>query len=54
MSLPEPDSDPARLREAASRYVLGLMDADRKVTALKRLQGAIWRAGYEEGQLTGQ
>ena len=44
VSLPEPDSDPARLREAVSGYVLGLMDADRKVTALKRPQGAIWRA----------
>lgn len=27
------------------------MDEDRKVTPLKRLQGMIWRSGYESGQL---
>jgi len=29
------------------------MDADRKVTALKHLQGLIWRAGYLNGHIIG-
>ncbi len=33
--------------------LLRWMDEDRKVTPLKTLQGMIWRAGYESGQLTG-
>ena len=31
-----------------------LMAADRKVTALKELQGHIWRHGYQNGDLHGQ
>ena len=31
-----------------------LMAADRKVTALKQLQGHIWRHGYLNGDLLGQ
>lgn len=53
VSLPASDSDPAELRTAVSEFALRLMDADRKVTALKRLQGAIWKAGYVDGRLTG-
>lgn len=34
-------------------YVPWLMDRDRKSTALKSLQGKIWRAGYERGELKG-
>jgi enolase-phosphatase E1 len=30
------------------------MDQDRKLTALKSLQGRIWAEGYAEGQLRGQ
>ena len=30
--------------------LLGWIDADRKSTALKALQGMIWRAGYEDGE----
>jgi enolase-phosphatase E1 len=30
------------------------MDQDRKSTALKKLQGEIWRAGYERGELHGE
>jgi len=32
-------------------YVLWLMDRDRKSTALKSLQGRIWKRGYENGEL---
>src|SRR5215475_12154258 len=35
-------------------YVEWLMDQDRKSTALKKLQGEIWRAGYEKGELHGE
>lgn len=32
-------------------YLQGLIDRDVKLTALKDLQGLIWRAGYSSGQL---
>jgi enolase-phosphatase E1 len=32
-------------------YLLWLMDQDRKSTALKSIQGKIWAAGYEQGEL---
>lgn len=31
--------------------LLSWMDADRKITALKALQGMIWKSGYAEGEL---
>lgn len=34
-------------------YLFWLMDADRKSTALKALQGRIWQDGYESGALVG-
>ena len=34
-------------------YVVWLMDRDRKSTALKSLQGRIWKNGFESGQLQG-
>ncbi|KXJ14468.1 enolase-phosphatase E1 [Exaiptasia diaphana] len=36
------------------KSVAWLMDADRKVTALKQLQGHIWTKGYEDGELKGE
>ena len=39
---------------SAVAYVHWLMDRDRKVTALKILQGRIWREGYENRRLTGE
>ncbi|CAM6096373.1 unnamed protein product [Calypogeia fissa] len=33
--------------------VVAAIKADRKVTALKQLQGHIWRSGYEKGELQG-
>jgi enolase-phosphatase E1 len=32
-------------------YIYWLMDRDRKSTALKSMQGKIWKAGYERGEL---
>ena len=32
--------------------LLGWIDADRKVTPLKALQGMVWRHGYEQGEFT--
>jgi 2,3-diketo-5-methylthio-1-phosphopentane phosphatase len=34
-------------------YVFWLMDHDRKSTALKSLQGKIWKRGFESGELKG-
>lgn len=34
--------------------VLWQMDIDRKATALKSLQGHIWRRGYEAGSIKSQ
>jgi 2,3-diketo-5-methylthio-1-phosphopentane phosphatase len=42
-----------RLREVALEYVYWLMDRDRKSTALKSLQGKIWKSGFESGELKG-
>ena len=39
--------------EPALAYLLWLMDRDRKSTALKSLQGKIWKAGFESGELKG-
>jgi enolase-phosphatase E1 len=39
--------------EAALAYLLWLMERDRKSTALKSLQGKIWKSGFESGQLKG-
>lgn len=39
---------------SATRYLLWLMERDRKSTALKSLQGKIWRQGYEMGEIQGQ
>jgi enolase-phosphatase E1 len=38
---------------AASAYLHWLMDQDRKSTALKSLQGKIWKSGFENGELKG-
>lgn len=35
-------------------YLYWLMDADRKSTALKRIQGEIWREGFQQGELHGE
>jgi enolase-phosphatase E1 len=47
--------DPPMITDAksAAANVLWQMDADRKTTGLKSLQGKIWKAGYEDGRLKG-
>jgi 2,3-diketo-5-methylthio-1-phosphopentane phosphatase len=35
------------------KYIYWLMDHDRKSTALKSLQGKIWKTGFESGELKG-
>ena len=39
--------------DRAGDYLLWLMDRDRKSTALKSLQGKVWKAGFEGGELVG-
>jgi enolase-phosphatase E1 len=46
-------SDEARLATVAA-YAEWLMDQDRKATPLKSLQGRIWEAGYQAGELHSQ
>ena len=40
--------------ESVAGYLIFLIDRDRKSTALKSIQGQIWRAGYESGELRGE
>jgi len=54
------EADPAapRIADAANldqarAYLLWQMDRDRKSTALKSLQGKVWKDGYECGELVG-
>jgi enolase-phosphatase E1 len=52
------DASARRLTGAADSaqviaYLLWLMDHDRKSPALKSLQGKIWKAGFESGELKG-
>jgi enolase-phosphatase E1 len=42
-----------RFRLDAFVYLNWLMDRDRKSTALKSLQGKIWKSGFESGELKG-
>lgn len=39
--------------EGLTAQLLAWIDADRKVTPLKALQGMVWRHGYEQGEFTG-
>jgi enolase-phosphatase E1 len=45
---------PPAWSEMPVAYVHWLMDQDRKSTALKSLQGKIWLAGYQNGELRGE
>jgi len=44
------DADPMK---QTIDYLYWLMDRDRKSTALKSLQGRIWKSGFESGELKG-
>ncbi|MGK7888272.1 MAG: acireductone synthase [Leptolyngbyaceae cyanobacterium] len=39
--------------QGTAAYLTHLTDCDRKLTALKDIQGKIWRRGYEDGSLQG-
>lgn len=45
--------NPQATPDELMQVLFGFMDQDRKSTALKALQGMIWRAGYENGRFTG-
>src|ERR1700722_4024194 len=47
----EPEWGKAQDAEPGIAYLLWLMDRDRKSTALKSLQGKVWKAGFEAGVL---
>lgn len=44
----------AEVPEPKLQTLLTWMDRDEKVTALKVIQGEIWRQGYEQGELIGE
>jgi methionine salvage enolase-phosphatase E1 len=46
--------DDEALISAVVRSTLWLMAADRKVTALKALQGRVWETGFASGALRGE
>lgn len=47
------EADAEVTRQAVAANVRTYMEADRKVTCLKTLQGLVWRDGYDEGELQG-
>lgn len=51
--LPSVDAPDAERLAALQNYVHSLMDADRKVTGLKSVQGKIWRDGYADASADG-
>ncbi|KQK02789.1 hypothetical protein BRADI_2g03713v3 [Brachypodium distachyon] len=51
--LPPPDSAVDQIIDALVANVEAMIDADRKVAALKQLQGRIWRRGFDSGEIKG-
>ncbi len=51
--LQPPSLDSSQLASVAA-YLHWLMEQDRKATPLKSLQGKVWKAGYESGELKSQ
>lgn len=47
------DGSIEEIRKSVIDNVIAQMDKDRKSTALKQLQGHMWRKGYETGELKG-
>ncbi len=45
------NADDERRRQLVRDEVIRLMDGDVKATGLKQLQGLIWRAGFESGEM---
>lgn len=50
---PVPTEEKLAIVEAVNLWVNEQMEKDRKVTALKTLQGHIWLKGYQTGELKG-
>lgn len=48
------DDDKDKVIQSIIENVFHQMDLDRKTTALKQLQGNIWKYGYESGELKGR
>lgn len=48
------DQTPASIMTSVIANVNWNMDQDRKMTALKQLQGHMWRKGYSSGEIHGQ
>ena len=48
-----PHHTPADAIPEILTYIYWLMDRDSRSTALKSMQGRIWKAGFESGELTG-
>lgn len=53
LAAPEDEASWESAVPQAAAYLHWLMDQDRKSTALKALQGRVWRAGFEAGELVG-
>jgi enolase-phosphatase E1 len=51
--VPEIPGEPGEAAAPLTTYVHQLMDRDSKTAALKSMQGAIWKSGYEDGELQG-
>jgi enolase-phosphatase E1 len=47
-------TDPENKPNSLVDYIYWLMDQDRKSTPLKSIQGRIWEAGYNRGELKGE
>lgn len=51
---PSDDADQDKTIDALVANVQAMIDADRKLTALKQLQGRVWRRGFESGEIKGE
>lgn len=54
VEIPSSDSGKEDVIKAVVSNVKWQMDADRKTTELKNLQGLIWKDGYESKELKGE
>jgi len=54
ITIPPAAASKEDILEAVVKNIHAQMDIDRKTTALKALQGCIWKSGYENGQLKGE
>lgn len=53
-SFPPITADKAEVIDAAVSWVHDAIAKDRKVGALKQLQGHVWRAGFKTGELSAE